>query len=495
VMMPKLGTEFLPHLDEGNLWIRATMPSTISYSEASKLVPKIRSIMEKYSPVENVVSQLGRPDDGTDATGFYNAEFLVNLKNYDTWKDFGNKDALIEKMNAELTKIPGVGFNFSQNIEDNVEEAVTGVKGELAVKLFGSDLDLLTKKAAEIQAVMSKIKGVVDLDTFDETGEPQIQVRIDRAKVARYNCNVQDVQDVVATAIGGQAFTQLLEGEKRFDVVARLDREHRRDIEQIRNISVSTPDGFRIPLSQLASITVARGAAFIYREANRRFIAIKFGVRDRDIGGAVAEAQAKVKQEVKLTEGYYTVWGGEFENLQRAQARLMIIIPITMLLIFIVLYLLFQKVSCALIVMLNVPLSLSGAVFALYLTHFHLSVSAAVGFIALSGVAVQNGVIMVSYIDHMRAQGIAVKDAVMEGAMIRLRPVLMTAILASIGLVPAAISTGIGSDTQKPLAIVIIGGLVTATILTLLALPVLYEITVRVQNRGLENVTMQEPIN
>jgi len=474
-LMPKLGSEFLPHLDEGNLWIRATMPSTISYSEASQLVPKIRHIMEGYSPVQNVVSQLGRPDDGTDATGFYNAEFLVNLKPYDTWKDFKNKDELIEKMNKELTNLPGVGFNFSQNIEDNVEEAVTGVKGELAVKLFGDNLDVLTKKAAEIQAVMDTVKGVVDLDTFDETGEPQIQVRIDRAKVARYNCNVQDVQDVVATAIGGQAFTQLLDGEKRFDVVARLDREHRRDIEEIRNISVSTPDGYRIPLAQLADIRIERGAAFIYREANHRFIAIKFGVRDRDIGSAVKEAQTKVAKQIKLPESYYTTWGGEFENLQRAQARLAVIIPITLLLIFVVLYLLFQRLAPALIVMLNVPLSLSGAVFALYLSHFHLSVSAAVGFIALSGVAVQNGVIMVSYIDHMRQQGESLKDAVMEGAMTRLRPVLMTAILASIGLVPAAVSTGIGSDTQKPLAIVIIGGLVTATILTLLALPVLYE--------------------
>ncbi len=495
-LMPQLGSEFLPHLDEGNLWIRATMPSTISYTEAASIVPKVRVIMEKYPPVQNVVSQLGRPDDGTDATGFYNAEFLVNLKNYDTWRDYGTKEQLVERMNAELVKIPGVGFNFSQNIEDNVEEAVTGVKGELAVKLFGADLDTLTKKAAEIQSVMSGIQGVVDLDTFDETGEPQIQVKIDRAKVARYNCNVQDVQDVVATAIGGQAFTQMLDGEKRFDVVARLDREHRRDIDEIRNIAVSTPDGYRIPLSQLATIKLERGAAFIYRESNKRFIAIKFGVRNRDIGSAVKEAQEKVKAQVKLPEGYFTVWGGEFENMQRAQARLAIIIPITLLLIFVVLYFLFKKISLALVVMMNVPLSLSGAVFALYATHFHLSVSAAVGFIALSGVAVQNGVIMVSYIDHLRAGGATLKDAVLQGALTRLRPVLMTTILASIGLVPAAVSTGIGSDTQKPLAIVIIGGLATSTVLTLLALPVLYEIVSGKQelpSRGGEELSAEYP--
>ena len=494
LIMPKLGTEFLPHLDEGNLWIRATMPSTISYSEASKLVPKIRGIMEKYSPVKQVVSQLGRPDDGTDATGFYNAEFLVDLKPYDTWNDFKNKDELIDKMNAELVKIPGVGFNFSQNIEDNVEEAVTGVKGELAVKLFGTDLDELTKKVTEIKNVMGSIKGIVDLDTFEETGEPQIQVRINREKVARYNCNVQDVQDAVATAIGGQAFTQLLDGEKRFDVVARLDREHRRDIEQIRNIAVSTPDGYRIPLSQLATIRVARGAAFIYREANKRFIAIKFGVRGRDIGGSVAEAKSQVANNVKLPEGYYTLWGGEFENLERAQARLMVIIPLTLFIIFGILYMLFNKLSCALIVMMNVPLSLSGAIFALYLTGFHISVSAAVGFIALSGVAVQNGVIMVSYIDHLRMQGESLKDAVVEGAVIRLRPVLMTALLASIGLIPAAISKGIGSDTQKPLAIAIIGGLCADVLTgTLILLPVLYEVTVRRQNQNESERNQSQP--
>jgi cobalt-zinc-cadmium resistance protein CzcA len=491
VLLPKLGTEFLPHLDEGNLWIRATMPSTISYSEAARLVPKIRAIMESYQPARQVVSQLGRPDDGTDATGFYNAEFLVDLKPYDTWQGFRNKDALIKKMSARLQTIPGVSFNFSQNIEDNVEEAVTGVKGELAVKLFGDDLNVLNKKAEEIQAVMATVPGVVDLDTFKEIGEPQIQVKVDRARCARYNLNYQDVQDTVATAIGGQAFTQFLEGVKRFDVVVRLNRENRRDIEEIRNIRVSTPDDLRIPLSQIADVRLARGAAFIYREANHRFIGIKFGVRGRDLGGTVAAAQAKVKQQVSLPQGYYTTWGGEYENLQRAQARLMVIIPLTLLMIFIVLYLLFGKVLQAIIVMMNVPLSLSGTIFALSLTHFHLSVSAAVGMIALFGVAVQNGVIMVSYIDHVRAQGLALREAVVQGATIRLRPVLMTALLASIGLVPAALSTGIGSDLQKPIAIAIIGGLIADVMLgTLFLLPVLYALTIRLSERGKADSTI-----
>jgi cobalt-zinc-cadmium resistance protein CzcA len=474
LVMPQLGTEFLPHLDEGNLWIRATLPNTISYTEASRIVPKIRAIMAKYQPTRLVVSQSGRPDDGTDATGFYNAEFLVDLKPYNEWQGFHSKDELINKMNAELSQIPGVDFNFSQNIEDNVEEAVTGVKGELAVKLFGEDLTVLEKKAAQIQEVMSKIRGVVDLSTFTETGEPQIEVQIDRDRIGRYGISVQDVDDVVETAIGGKPFTQLLDGEKRFDVVARLAPESRRDVDQIRNIALSTPDDQRIPLSQAADVRMVRGAAFVYREGNRRFIAIKFGVRGRDIGGAVAEAQAKVRQAVTLPSGYYTTWGGEFESMQRAQARLMLILPLTLLLIFFVLFLLFNTVSRAAIVMLNVPLALIGGIFALYATHFHLSVAAAVGFIALFGVAVQNGVIMVSYCDHLIANGETVLNAALDGAATRLRPVLMTAILASIGLVPAAVSTGIGSDTQKPLAIVIIGGLVSATILTLFVLPILY---------------------
>jgi cobalt-zinc-cadmium resistance protein CzcA len=477
MILPKLGTEFLPHLDEGNLWIRATMPSSISYSEASRLVPKMRAILEKYEPVEQVVSQLGRPDDGTDATGFYNAEFLVTLKPYGTWKRFRSKDELIEKMNAELQNIPGVAFNFSQNIEDNVEEAVTGLKGELAVKLFGDDLDALTKKASEIQRVMATVPGVVDLATFQEMGEPQIQVQVDRSKCARYNLNVQDVEDTVNSAIGGQAFTQWLDGVKRFDVVARLDRAHRRDVDEIRNIQVSTPDDQRIPLAQIADVRLARGAAFIYREANQRFIGIKFGVRERDIGSVVADAQAKVRRSVSLPSGYYLVWGGEFESMQRAGARLMIIVPMTLLIIFVVLYLLFNNASRPLIVMINVPLALIGGAIALYMTHFHLSVAAAVGFIALFGVAIQNGVILVSYIDQMRASGEDLQTAAVEGATIRFRPVLMTALLAAIGLIPAALSTGIGSDTQKPLAVVIIGGLVSATVLTLYALPALYTLT------------------
>lgn len=482
LMAPKLGTEFLPHLDEGNLWVRATMPTTISYTEANRIVPHVRQIMSSFQPVRLVVSQLGRPDDGTDATGFYNAEFLVDLKPYGDWKAFNSKEQLIEQMNARLSKIPGVSFNFSQVIEDNVEEAVTGIKGELAVKLFGDDLDKLESNAAQIQSVLSKIPGVVDLDTFKETGEPQVKIEIDRAKIARYGLHIQDIEDLVEAGFGGRSVTQVLDGEKKFAVVVRLAAADRSTVDAIRSVAVTTPDDQRIPLGQLAQITTERGASFVYRESGRRFIGVKFGVRGRDIGGVVQEAQKKVQAEVKLPNGYYTVWGGEFESMQRAGSRLMLIVPITLILIFFVLYMLFDHISRAAMVMLNVPLALIGGIFALYLTHFHLSVAAAVGFIALFGVAVQNGVIMVSYIDSLREQGMHIREAVLQGAVTRLRPVLMTAILASIGLVPAAISTGIGSDTQKPLAIVIIGGLVSATLLTLVVLPVIYALISREQS-------------
>jgi cobalt-zinc-cadmium resistance protein CzcA len=477
ILGSRLGTEFLPHMDEGNLWIRASMPPTISYSEAARLMPKLRDIMSGYQPVRLVVSHLGRPDDGTDATGFYNAEFLVDLLPRDKWHGYRSKDELVDKMNAELSQIPGISFNFSQNIEDNVEEAVTGVKGELAVKLMGDDLDVLDKKAEEIRKVMSGVPGVVDLAVFKELGEPQVQIRVDRDKIARFGLNVQDVQDVVETAIGGKATTQLLEGEKKFDVVTRFSPESRRDIEEIRDIEVSTPDGQRIPLAQLADIRTERGAAFIYRESNRRFIAVKFGVRDRDIGSTVHEAQERVRRAVSLPHGYAITWGGEFESMQRANSRLMLIIPATLLLIFLILFALFNAASRAAIVMMNVPLAIIGGVLALYMAHFHLSVSSAVGFIALSGVAVQNGVIMVAYLDQLRAKGTEMREAVIEGAKTRLRPVLMTALLATIGLVPAAISTGIGSDIQKPLAITIIGGLVADVLMgTLFILPVLYSL-------------------
>jgi cobalt-zinc-cadmium resistance protein CzcA len=478
-IVPTLGSEFLPHLDEGNLWIRASMPPTISYTEAARLMPAMRGIMTRYQPVKMVVSQLGRPDDGTDATGFDNAEFFVDLKPYGSWKGIHSKDDLIKQMNAQLTQMPGIGWNFSQNIEDNVEEAVTGVKGELAVKLFGDDLNVLEQKAAQIQNVMASVPGVVDLSTFTELGEPQVQVVVDRDKCARYGLNVSDIQNVVQTAIGGNAVTQVLEGERTFDVIVRLNHGSRATVDEIRDLQVDTPDGYRIPLSQVSDVNVTSGASFVYREASHRFIAIKFGVRGRDLGGTINEAQRRVRQQVSLAPGYYTEWGGEYESLQRAQARLAIIVPGTLFLIFIILFLLFNSASRALLVMLSVPLALIGGIFALYLTHFHLSVSAAVGFISLFGIAVQNCVLMVWQIEYLRTQASDFHEAILEGAVTRLRAVLMTASLATIGLIPAAISTGIGSDVQKPIAIVVIGGMIAQPILTLFVLPVVYSLVAR----------------
>jgi cobalt-zinc-cadmium resistance protein CzcA len=480
LVLPALGTEFLPHLDEGNIYMRASLPPTISYQESARIVPRIRAVLASFQPVDLVQSQIGRPDDAEDVTGYDNSEYLVNLKPYDQWKGYAAKDDLVNAMNAKLSQIPGVSFNFSQNIEDNVEEAITGVKGELAVKLFGDDLDTLESKANEISHVMNKVPGIVDLTVFTETGQPQLQVVVDRAKCARYGLNVSDVQDVVQTQIGGQEFTTLLDGEKQFGVRVSMQHDLTNNINKVRNLMVDTPDGYRIPLSMVADVHNAVGASFIYRESGRRYIAIKFGVRGRDIGGAVQEAQAAVAKQVSLPAGYHVVFGGEFESMQRAGHRLAIILPVTIGLIFMVLFMLFGNVSRPAMVLTNVPVSLAGSIFLLYVMGFHLSVSAAVGFIALFGVAVQNGVIMVSYIDQMCLRGASVRDAVLNGAAIRLRPVLMTAMLATIGLVPAAISKGIGSDVQKPLAVAIIGGLILdVSVGTLFVLPVLYSLVAR----------------
>ncbi len=480
VVTPLLGTEFLPHLDEGNMYIRGSLPQTVSFQESTHVVSRIRALLSEFQPVDLIESQIGRPDDAEDVTGYDNAEFLVNLKPYGDWKGFANKEELIKAMNAKLNQIPGVTFNFSQNIEDNVEEAITGVKGELALKVFGENLDTLEQKAHEIQTVMSHVRGIVDLSTFDETGQPQVQIAVDRAKCARYGLNTSDVQDAVQTQIGGQDFTTLLDGEKQFGVRIGLRSDQTNNISKIGKVQIDTPEGYRIPLSMVVNISDTRGASFVYRESGRRYIAIKFGVRGRDIGSAVAEVQQAVKTGVKLPENYHVVFSGEFESMQRAGRRLAIIIPITIGIIWLILYMLFGHLSRTVIVMLNMPIAVSGGIFLLYMAGHHLSVSAAVGFIALFGVAVQNAVIMVSYFDHLRQQGRTLYEAIIEGVETRIRPVLMTAMLATIGLVPAAMSNGIGSDVQKPLAIAIIGGMVTDVLIgTLFVLPVLYLLIAR----------------
>ncbi|MBV9468352.1 MAG: efflux RND transporter permease subunit [Abitibacteriaceae bacterium] len=471
----RLGSEFMPHLDEGNLWIRASMPSTISYSAATRLVRQMRAVIHAHPAVLDVLSQDGRPDDGTDAVGFDDAEFFTTLKPEAERPHHMAKEEIIHELNAQLSRFPNVDWNFSQLIEDNVEEAMTGVKGELAVKIFGSDLNVLTQKASGVEAAMRHVPGITDVGIFDELGEPQITIIPDRAACARYGINVADVQDMVQTAIGGNAVTTFLEGAKQFDVVVRFQKAARNSLEAIQSLPISTPDGFRLPLSQVAKVQYSTGAAFIYREAGERFIAVKFGVRDRDLGGAVAAAQRAVASQVTLPTGYSLQWGGEFENMERAKRKMMVVIPLSIVVILLLLYIAFNNLRHALLILLNIPFAVVGGIFALYITHFSLSVSAAVGFISVFGVAVLNGVILISSFNQLRAEhGYTLAHAVREGAMLRLRPVLMSALLAILGLVPAATSTGIGSDVQKPLAIVVIGGLMTGTGLTLLVLPVLY---------------------
>ena len=479
LLATRLGSEFLPHLDEGNLWVRATMPSTISYSAATRLVTQMRSVMRQFPEVTFVVSQNGRPDDGTDAVGFDDAEFMVGLKPREEWPGNITKDELIHQMNDAVSRFPGIEWNFSQLIEDNVEEAMTGVKGELAVKVFGDDLVTLTDRANAIKDAMGTVHGITDLGIFDELGEPQVTIIPDRDACARLGVNVADVQDIVQTAIGGNPVTTFLDGMKQFDVVVRFKKEARDSLESIQQILVSTPDGSRVPLSALAKVQYSSGAAFIYRESGKRFIAIKFSVRDRDLGTAIADAQQVVQTKVKLPTGYTLQWGGEFQSMQRAQRRLMMVIPLSILLILTLLYWTFSSLKHAVLILLNVPFSVIGGVLALYLTGVNLSVSAAVGFISVFGVAVLNGVILISCLNQLRAEGHSLKEAIRVGCMLRMRPVLMSALLAMLGMIPAATSTGIGSDVQKPLAIVIIGGLVTATLLTLLVLPVLYALTER----------------
>ncbi len=483
-----LGTEFMPHLDEGNLWVRATMPPTISYTAATGLVKQMREVMLANPAVETVVSQDGRPDDGTDAVGFDDAEFFVGLKSEDQWPNRESKDAVINQLNTQLSRFPGIEWNFSQLIEDNVEEAMTGVKGELAVKIFGNDLNLLTQKAGAVRDAMQGVRGITDVGIFDELGEPQVTITPDRDACARYGVNVADVQDIVQTAIGGNAVTTLLDGAKQFDVVVRFAKGDRDNIDAIKAITVSTPDGYHIPLAQLARVKYDTGAAFIYRESSQRFIAVKFSVRDRDLGSAVAAAQGAVDAKVKLPTGYSLQWGGEFESLQRAKARMLIVIPLSILAILMLLYATFNNLRHALLILLNIPFAIIGGILALYLTGFSLSVSAAVGFISVFGVAVLNGVILVSSINQLRNQDVPLDQAVRDGALVRLRPVLMSALLAMLGLIPAAISTGIGSDVQKPLAIVVIGGLVTGTLLTLLVLPVLYRMLEAASDRPAHHI-------
>jgi len=471
-----VGSEFLPHLDEGAIWVRGTLAPSTGPTEGTRIMNQARLILAAFPEVKQVVSQVGRPDDGTDTAGFFNTEYFVDLKPKDQWRPVfrEDKDDLIAAMDKQLSQIPGVLWNFSQPISDNMEEAVSGVKGELAVKMYGDDLKQLEAKGEEVVNVMRTVAGVEDLGLFRVLGQPNLDLSIDRQKAARYGINVSDVQDAVETAIGGKAVTQVLEGEKRYDVVVRYLPQFRDTQEAIESIRILAPGGERVSLAQLTSTRVEDGASEIYREANSRYIAIKYSIRGRDLGSAVEEAMKKVQQQVKLPTGYHIDWAGEYESQKRSQRRLLIVLPITILIIYVILFTMFKSAKWAALTLANVSMAPIGGILALLLTGTHFSVSSGVGFLALFGVSVQVGVIMIEYINHLRARGYSIEDAAVEGAILRLRPIMMTMLVATLGLLPAALSRGIGSDSQRPFAIVIVGGLLAALFISIYLLPTMY---------------------
>jgi cobalt-zinc-cadmium resistance protein CzcA len=471
-----IGGEFMPALEEGNLWVRATMPVDISFDQAARLTSEIRRLFRDSPEVTTVVSQLGRPDDGTDPTSFFSAEFLANLKPEKEWRPRLSKAALIEEIEGRLKDIPGVIFNFSQVIQDNVEEAMSGVKGENSIKLFGADLKTLEAKATEVERVMQQIKGVKDLGIFHLVGQPNLLIQVDREASARYGLQVADVNAVVQAAVGGQAVTQVYEGERLFDLVVRFLPEFRQDVDAIGNILVSTPDGARIPLKQVASITTQTGAFIIYRENNERYIPIKFSVRDRDLQSTVEEAQARLAKEVHLPDRYRMEWAGQYEQLKGEQKRMAVVVPISLVIILFLLYSAFDSIKNALLVLSTVPFALVGGAVSLAVTHTNFSISAAVGVISTLGVAILGGVLLISRIEDFRRTGLTLRESVRKGADVQMRPILMATLGAAIGLLPAALATGIGSQAQKPLALVVVGGMLTAAVLILVVLPVLYEI-------------------
>ncbi len=477
--LQSVGGEFMPALEEGNLWVRATMPVDIAFDEAARLTGEIRQMFRGSPEVTTIVSQLGRPDDGTDPTSFFNGEFLANLKPAKDWRPGMTKDRLIEEIEGRLKSIPGVIFNFSQVIQDNVEEAMSGVKGENSIKLFGSDLKVLEAKATEIEAVMRGVRGVKDLGIFRLVGQPNLLIHVDREASARYGLRVSDVNAVVQAAVGGQGVTQVFEGERLFDLVVRFLPEYRRDAETIGNILVSTPEGARIPLKQLATIKTQTGAFLIYRENNERYIPIKFSVRDRDLESTVKEAQQKIADAVQLPERYRIEWAGQYDQLKEEQKRLLNIVPLSMLVILFLLYTTFNSLRNALLVLVTVPFALIGGVFALVLTGTNFSISAAVGVISTLGVAILGGLLLISRIEELRLSGLGLREAVIKGSEMQMRPILMATLGAAIGLLPAALATGIGSQAQKPLARVVVGGMLTAAVLILVVLPVLYELVHR----------------
>ena len=471
-----IGSEFLPHLDEGALWVRGTLAPSTGPSEGIRVANQARVLLASFPEVTETTSQVGRPDDGTDTTGFFNTEYFVGLKPKEEWRPVfhQDKDALIAAMNRQLEKIPGAVWGFSQPIEDNMEEAVSGVKGELATKVYGEDLKVLEAKANQIVSIMRTVKGIEDLGVFRALGQPNENFRVDRQQAARYQINVADVQDAIQTAVGGNALTQVLQDEQRYDLVMRYLPQYRDNREALENIRLLSPTGERVSLKQLCTIEEREGASEIYREGNERFVAIKYSVRGRDLGSTVEEAIKKVNAQVQLPRGYHIDWEGEYRSEKRAEARLFVIVPITVLLIFIILYTMFKSFKWALLILATVAMASLGGLLVLLVTGTEFSVSSEVGFLALFGVSVQTGVIMLEYINQRRARGHSIGDSAIEGAVLRLRPIMMTMLVATLGLLPAAMSHAIGSDSQRPFAIVIVGGLISDLVMSIFLLPTLY---------------------
>ena len=472
-----IGSEFLPHLDEGALWVRGILPQSAGPTEGIRVSNEARILLCSFPEVKQCTSQTGRPDDGTDHTSFFNTEYFVDLKPKEQWRPLfhQNKDEVIAAMDEQLEKrLPGAIWGFSQPIEDNMEEAVSGVKGQLATKIYGDDLHVLEDEAEKAAAVMSKVEGITDLGILQVTGQPDLNFTVDRKQAARFGINVADVQNAIQTAVGGTALTQVLRGEAHYDLVMRYLPQYRDTREAIKNIRLLSPSGERVSLDQLCTVQEADEGSEIFRENNQRYVAIKYGIRGRDLGGAVEEAIDKVNKQVKLPRGYTITWEGEYQSKKRAEARMLIIVPLTVLLIFIILYSMYKSFKWAMLILASVAMAPVGGLLALLATGTHFSVSSGVGFLALFGVCVQTGVIMLEYINQLRANGKSIEEAAVDGAVLRLRPIMMTMLVATFGLLPAAMSHGIGSDSQRPFAIVIVGGLIAALVISIFLLPTLY---------------------
>ena len=469
-----LGTEFLPQLNEGALWVEAKMPMSYSLPETVTMTHTLRTELQKFPEVNGVLSQAGRSNDGTDPSGFYYVQMQVNLKPKDDWTRPISMDDLVREMDASLTRYQGIGYNYSQPIIDNVAESVAGINASNAVKIYGDDLDQLDGLANEVIKQIEHVPGIKDVGILRNVGQPEVSVVLDREKMAAYGIKVGDAQAVLEMAFGGKTATQKYEGEKKFDIRVRYTKQYRKDENDMASLKVPTIHGTKIPLKEIATIERSTGPAFIYRDNTKRFIGVKFSVRDRDLGSTIAEAQANVAKNVKLPAGDSIGWTGEFENQVRATSRLAQVVPISLIGIFVILFVMFGNIKDSLIVLANVPFALIGGIIALHLTGINFGISAGVGFIALLGICIQNGVILISEFHNNIRRRLPLADAIREGVIVRTRPVVMTALMASIGLMPAAISTGIGSESQKPLAVIIIGGLVTATVLTLMVFPIIF---------------------